>query len=185
MKLLAAMVTAFSLSFASQASFAQAGGPPAAVAPEAESLQSSQTIQIARGGSQPYAKGPGEHFTGSARIDPLFRDNLPSHTSGARVTFEPWARTAWHSHPLGQTLIVSAGTGWIQQWGGQVENIREGDVVWIPPNVKHWHGATASTSMTHIAIQEGLMERLRVDGKGERPTVWKFSIHIRRSYRHD
>jgi 4-carboxymuconolactone decarboxylase len=156
MKLLAAMVTAFSLSFALQASFAQAGGPPSPVAPEAESRQSSQTVQIMRGGSWPSAKGPAEHFTGSARIDPLFRDNLPSHMSGGRVTFEPGARTAWHRHPLGQTLIVAAGTGWIQQWGGQVEEIREGDVVWIPPNVKHWHGATASTSMTHIGIQESL-----------------------------
>ncbi len=153
MKLLAATVTAFSLSFASQASFAQAGGPPAPVAPE---VQSSQTVEIIRSGSQPSAKGPAEHFTGSARIDPLFRDNLPSHTSGSRVTFEPGARTAWHNHPRGQTLIVTAGTGWIQQWGRQVEELRQGDVVWIPPGVKHWHGATTSASMTHIAIQESL-----------------------------
>jgi len=109
-----------------------------------------------RGGSQPSANGPAEHFTGSAHIDLLFNNSLPSHTSGGRVTFEPGARTAWHSHPLGQTLIVTAGTGWVQQWGGQVEEIRQGDVVWIPPNVKHWHGATASTSMTHIGIQESL-----------------------------
>src|SRR5438552_14237386 len=156
LKLLAATVTAFSLLFASQVSFAQAGGSPAPVAPEAESLQSAQRVQIMPCGSLPSAKGPAEHFTGSARIDPLFRDSLPSHTSGGRVTFEPGARTAWHSHPLGQTLIVTAGTGWIQQWGGQVEEIREGDVAWIPPNVKHWHGATASTSMAHIAIQESL-----------------------------
>jgi 4-carboxymuconolactone decarboxylase len=147
MRLLAAMVTAFSL-FASGASFAQAR--------PAKSLQGSQTIQITRGSSPPSAKGPAEHFTGSTRIDPLFTDSLPSHTSGGRVTFEPGARTAWHSHPLGQTLIVTAGTGWIQQWRGQVEEIRQGDVVWIPPNVKHWHGATASTGMTHIAIQESL-----------------------------
>jgi 4-carboxymuconolactone decarboxylase len=147
MSLLAAILTAFSL-FASGASFAQ--DPPA------ESLQSAQTVQITRGGSQPSANGPAEHFTGSTRMDPLSTDSLPSHTSGGRVTFEPGARTAWHSHPLGQTLIVTAGTGWIQHWGGQVEEIRQGDVVWIPPNVKHWHGATASTSMTHIAIQESL-----------------------------
>ena len=152
MKLLAATVTAFSLSFASQASFAQAGGPPAPVAPE---VQSSQMVEITRRGSQPSAKGPAEHFTGSARIDPLFRDHLPSHTSGGRVTFEPGARTAWHNHPLGQT-IVTAGTGWIQQWGSQVEELRQGDVVWIPAGVKHWHGATTSASMTHIAIQESL-----------------------------
>lgn len=156
MKLLVAMVTAFSLSFASQASFAQAGSPPAPAAPEAGSMQSSQMIQVVRGVSQPSAEGPAEHFTGSARIDLTFRNNLPSHTAGGRVTFEPGARTAWHSHPLGQTLIVTSGRGWVQQWGGQVAEIREGDVVWIPPNVKHWHGATPSTSMTHIGIQESL-----------------------------
>jgi 4-carboxymuconolactone decarboxylase len=156
MKLLAAMVTVFSLSFASQASFAQAGSPPVSAAPEAESRRSSQVIQILRNGSHSSAEGPAEHFSGSARIDPLFSADTSSRTSGGRVTFEPGARTAWHSHPLGQTLIVTSGKGWVQQWGGQVAEIQAGDVVRIPPNVKHWHGATASTSMTHIGIQESL-----------------------------
>jgi 4-carboxymuconolactone decarboxylase len=122
----------------------------------ASSLQDSQTIKITRSGSQPSAKGPAEHFTDSAHIDLLFSANDASHTSGGRVTFEPGARTAWHSHPSGQTLILTAGRGWVQQWGGQVEEMRQGDVVWIPPGVKHWHRATPSTSVTHIAIQESL-----------------------------
>ena len=155
MKLLAALFTALSL-FASGATFAQAGGPSASDAPRTASLQGSEIIKITRSGSQPSTEGPAEHFTGSAHIDPPFGANTPSHTSGGSVTFEPGARTAWHSHPLGQSLIVTAGRGWVQQWGGQVEEIRQGDVVWIPPGVKHWHGATASTSMTHIAIQESL-----------------------------
>ena len=154
MKLLVTLVTAFSL-LASATALAQ-GGPSASDAPQTGSMQGSQTIKVTRSGSQPSTEGPAEHFTGSARIDPLFSANTPSHTSGGSVTFEPGARTAWHSHPLGQTLIVTAGRGWVQQWGGQVEEIRQGDVVWIPPSVKHWHGATASTSMTHIAIQESL-----------------------------
>ena len=93
-------------------------------------------------------------------MDPLFKANHPARALGASVTFEPGARTAWHTHPLGQTLIVTAGSGWVQQWGGQIEEIRQGDVVWIPPGQKHWHGATATTAMTHIAIVE------RLDGKG-------------------
>ena len=155
MKLLATMVTAISL-FASAAARAQGGNPSASDAPQPVPLQGSQTIKITRNGLQLLTKGPAEHFTGSAHIDSLFSENPPSHTSGGRVTFESGARTAWHSHPLGQTLIVTAGKGWVQQWGGQIEEIRQGDVVWIPPGVKHWHGATASTSMTHIAVQESL-----------------------------
>jgi len=155
MKLLAAIVTALSL-FASSTAFAQAAGPSVSDESQAASPQGSQTIRITRSGSQPSAKGPPEHFTGSARVDPLFSANTPSHTSGGSVTFQPGARTAWHRHPLGQTLIVTAGRGWVQQWGGQVEEIRQGDVVWIPSGVKHWHGATASASLTHIAIQESL-----------------------------
>jgi 4-carboxymuconolactone decarboxylase len=154
MKLLAIVVTALCL--LASAAFAQTAGPLATDARQTASLQVSQTIKVMRSGSQPSAKGPSEHFTGSVSINPLFNENPPAHTSGGRVTFEAGARTAWHSHPVGQTLIVTAGTGWIQQWGGQVAEIREGDVVWIPPNVKHWHGATASTSMTHIGIQESL-----------------------------
>jgi 4-carboxymuconolactone decarboxylase len=151
MKRIATMVTALSL-LASASTFAQAGGPSASDAPS----QGSQTIRITRSGSRPSPQVPAEHFTGSVRVDRLFSENPPSHTSAASVTFEPGARTAWHSHPLGQTLLVTAGTGWVQQWDGQVEEIREGDVVWIPPGVKNWHGATASTSVTHIAIQESL-----------------------------
>ncbi len=115
-----------------------------------------QTVKITRSGSQPSQKGPAEYFTSSVRIDPLFKANDPSRTSGASVTFEPGARTAWHTHPLGQHLIVTDGFGWVQQWGGQIEEIRQDDVVWIPPGQKHWHGATATTAMTHIAIQEHL-----------------------------
>lgn len=113
-------------------------------------------INIKRSGSQPSARGPSEYFTGTVRIDPLFEAHDPARTSGASVTFEPGARTAWHTHPLGQTLIVTVGSGWVQQWGSQIQEIRPGDVVWIPPGQKHWHGATATTAMTHIAIQEQL-----------------------------
>jgi quercetin dioxygenase-like cupin family protein len=116
-------------------------------------------INISRSGSQPSSKGAAEYFTGSVRIDPLFKANDPLRASGGRVTFEPGARTAWHTHPYGQILIVTAGSGWIQQWGGLIEEIREGDVIRIPSGVKHWHGATSSTVMTHIALQEFLDDR--------------------------
>ena len=111
---------------------------------------------IARAGSLPSAKGPAENFTGSVRVDPLFRAKAPSRTSGSVVTFEPGARTAWHTHPLGQILVVTFGCGLVQNWGGPIEEIRPGDVVWCPPGEKHWHGATAATAMTHIAIVEQL-----------------------------
>jgi quercetin dioxygenase-like cupin family protein len=113
-------------------------------------------MDIRRSGSQPSSKGPAEYFTGTARIDPLFQANAPARAVCARVTFEPGARTAWHTHPLGQTLIVTAGCGRAQRWGGPIEEIRPGDVVWFPPGEKHWHGAAPKTSMTHIAIQEQL-----------------------------
>lgn len=113
-------------------------------------------MEIKRGGSQASAKGPSEWFTGAVRIDPLFQAPDPAFVQCASVTFEPGARTAWHTHPLGQTLIVTAGCGWAQRDGGPVEEIRSGDVVWFPPNEKHWHGAASSTAMTHIAIQEKL-----------------------------
>jgi quercetin dioxygenase-like cupin family protein len=113
-------------------------------------------MEIKRNGSQPSNKGPTDWFTGTVRIDPLFQPNPPARTAGASVTFEPGARTAWHTHPLGQTLIVTAGYGRAQRWGGPVEEIRPGDVVWFPPGEKHWHGAAPTTAMTHIAIQEGL-----------------------------
>lgn len=117
---------------------------------------SSPAVTVTRSGSQPARQGPAENFTGFVRIDPLFDAIAPSRTSGGRVTFEPSARTAWHTHPLGQRLVVTAGTGWVQEWGSPTQEIREGDVVWIPPGQKHWHGAASTTSMTHIAIQEHL-----------------------------
>ncbi|HVO67867.1 MAG TPA: carboxymuconolactone decarboxylase family protein [Syntrophales bacterium] len=119
----------------------------------------SQTIKITRSSSQPSVKGSAEYFTGPVRVDSLFKANDPLCVSGAYVTFEPAARTAWHTHPFGQILIVTAGTGWIQQWGGPIEEIRQGDVVCIPPGLKHWHGATATTGMTHIALQELLEDK--------------------------
>jgi quercetin dioxygenase-like cupin family protein len=113
-------------------------------------------MDIKRAGSQPSSKGPADWFTGKVRIDPLHSAPVPARMACASVTFEPGARTAWHTHPLGQTLIVSAGSGRAQREGGPVEEIRPGDVVWFPPGEKHWHGASPSTSMTHIAIQENL-----------------------------
>jgi quercetin dioxygenase-like cupin family protein len=113
-------------------------------------------MDIKRSGSQPSGKGPAEWFTGTVRIDPLFVANTPARAGGASVTFEPGARTAWHSHPLGQTLIVTAGCGWVQHWGGPIEEIRPGDVITITLGEKHWHGASPTTAMTHIAIQEYL-----------------------------
>ncbi|HEU4720309.1 MAG TPA: cupin domain-containing protein [Gemmatimonadaceae bacterium] len=114
------------------------------------------TVNITRAGTQPSQKGPAEWFTGTVRIDPLFTAPTPARAAGAVVTFEPGARTAWHTHPLGQTLAVLSGLGLVQREGGPVEEIRPGDVVSIPPSVKHWHGASPNTAMTHIAIQEAL-----------------------------
>jgi quercetin dioxygenase-like cupin family protein len=113
-------------------------------------------MDIKRCGSRPSRKPPQEYFTGSVRLDPLFEAGEPARVAGASVTFEPGARTAWHTHPLGQTLIVTSGLGWVQQEGGPIEEVRPGDVVWFPPGLKHWHGATPVTAMTHIAIQESL-----------------------------
>ena len=116
-------------------------------------------MEIKRAGSQPSGKGPADWFTGTVRIDPLFQAAAPARAGAAAVTFEPRARTAWHTHPLGQTLIVTSGCGWAQRDGGPVETIRPGDVVWFSPREKHWHGATATTGMSHIAVQE------KLDGK--------------------
>ena len=113
-------------------------------------------MEIKRSGSQASTKGPADWFTGTVRIDPLFQALDPARMACANVTFEPGARTAWHTHPLGQTLIVTSGLGWAQCWDGPTEEIRPGDVVWFAPNEKHWHGATLTTAMTHIAIQEAL-----------------------------
>jgi quercetin dioxygenase-like cupin family protein len=120
-------------------------------------------MEIKRSGSQPSVKGPADWFTGTVRIDPLFDAPAPARAASASVTFEPGARTAWHTHPLGQTLIVLAGAGRAQRWGGPIEELRPGDVVWIAPGEKHWHGAGPTTAMTHIAIQE------KLDGK---PVDW-------------
>jgi quercetin dioxygenase-like cupin family protein len=113
-------------------------------------------MKLTTNGSQPSSRGPAEYFTGTVRIDPLFQAPSPARAAAAAVTFEPGARTAWHTHPLGQTLICTAGCGYVQSEGGPVHVIRPGDVVWCPPNEKHWHGASSTTAMTHIAIQEEL-----------------------------
>jgi quercetin dioxygenase-like cupin family protein len=119
-------------------------------------MQGVQKMEIKRSGSQPSSKGPDEWFTGTVRIDPLFEAKEPARTGGASVTFEPGARTAWHSHPLGQTLIVTSGCGWVQREGGPIEEIHPGDVISFSPDEKHWHGATPTTAMSHIAIHEYL-----------------------------
>lgn len=113
-------------------------------------------IDIKRNGSRPSAKGSPDRFTGSVRIDPLFQAPDPARVGAGQVTFEPGARTAWHTHPLGQTLIVTSGLGWVQREGEPIEEVRPGDVVWFPPGLKHWHGATSTIAMSHIAIQESL-----------------------------
>jgi quercetin dioxygenase-like cupin family protein len=113
-------------------------------------------MNVTRSGSRPSGKGPAEYFTGSVRVDPLFEAPEPARVRGAQVTFEPGARTAWHTHPLGQMLIVTSGLGWAQRDGGPIEEIRPGDVVWFSPGEKHWHGASARVAMSHIAIQEAL-----------------------------
>ena len=131
-------------------------GPAAAEVPTPTTKRRDGTMEIKRSGSQPSGKGPVDYFTGAVRIDPLFQAPDPARVRGASVTFEPGARTAWHTHPLGQTLIVTSGRGWVQVWGGPVEEIHPADVVWFRPGEKHWHGATPTTAMTHIAIQEAL-----------------------------
>jgi len=163
MKFLAITVTSLFLLASAATQVNQASAASESGVSPATSNKDSQTISITRSGSQPYAKGPAEYFTGSVRIVPLFQASASSRMSCNSVTFEPGARTAWHTHPLGQTLIVTDGSGWIQQWGGKIEEIRKGDVVRIPPGQKHWHGATATTGMTHISIVEQL------DGKS---AVW-------------
>lgn len=119
-------------------------------------LERNAAMQIRRAGSQPSAKGPAEYFTGTVRVDPMFPATAPSRVSGGHVTFEPGARSNWHTHPLGQTLIITSGLGWVQREGGPIEEVRPGDIVWIPPGLKHWHGASPTTAMTHIAIQEAV-----------------------------
>jgi quercetin dioxygenase-like cupin family protein len=118
--------------------------------------QADQGLRVTRHGSQPSMPGPSQNFTGNVRVDTPFRAEAPGRVGGALVTFEPGARTAWHTHSLGQTLIVTQGVGLVQRWGGPVQEIRPGDVVWIPPGEKHWHGATPSIAMSHVAIAEQL-----------------------------
>jgi quercetin dioxygenase-like cupin family protein len=113
-------------------------------------------MEIKRSGSQPSGRGPAENFTGTVRFDPIHKAPAPARVTALSVTFEPGARTAWHTHPLGQTLIVTDGCGRVQSWGGPIEEIRPGDVVWCPPGEKHWHGAAPATAMAHIAILESL-----------------------------
>ncbi len=158
MKLITATVMTFFLlalvsANANQAAASELGAPPAA------SGKDSQSIKIIKMGSQPSSRGPATNFTGTVHSEPLFQEIAPSRLSANLVTFEPGARTAWHAHATGQTLIVTDGTGWVQQWGGKIAEIRKGDIVRIPPGQKHWHGATANTSMTHISLVE------RIDGK--------------------
>ena len=150
MKLLAATAITLSLLASAYAQTNQAGAASGSQAPGA------QAIRIMRSGWQAPRQGPVENFTGSVRVEPLFQPNAPARALGALVTFEPGARTAWHTHPLGQTLFVTAGTGRVQRWGDPVDEIRQGDVVWIPPGQKHWHGAAPNSSMAHIAIVEVL-----------------------------
>jgi quercetin dioxygenase-like cupin family protein len=159
MKLLTATVMSLFLLASACTHANEARAASGSGAPSIASSEDSQIISITRSGSQPSSKGPAEYFTGVVRIDSRFQGRDPARVGGGIVTFEPGARTAWHTHPLGQTLIVTAGAGLIQQWGGPIQEMKQGDVVWIPPGVKHWHGATATTGMAHIAIAE------RLDGK--------------------
>jgi len=146
---------AIALSLLASAS-AQTNQERATSGPDSAQTSGAQSIRITRSGSQPTRQGPSEHFSGSARVEHVFRADAPGRAAGALVTFEPGARTAWHTHPLGQTLIVTAGVGRVQRWGDPVDEIRQGDVVWIPPGQKHWHGAAPGSSMAHVAIGESL-----------------------------
>ena len=136
------------------AGLAAAGVAAAGVAAAQTTSGRDGTMRITRAGSQPSRKGPAEYFTGAVRVDPMFQAGDPARVSGGHVTFEPGARNAWHTHPLGQTLIITSGLGWVQREGGPIEEVRPGDVVWFPAGLKHWHGATPTTAMTHIAITE-------------------------------
>ena len=142
MKLLAAIAAWVGLAVTAPSAHAAVAGAP------------SEKISVTRVGSQPSESGPAEYFTGAVRVDPLFEAPDPARVRDASVTFEPGARTAWHTHSLGQTLIVTSGCGLVQRWGGPIEEIRPGDVIWFEPGEKHWHGATPTTAMTHIAIVE-------------------------------
>ena len=150
------LVLASTSTDASEATVYAATGGGSPMSGSVVSNEEAPTLTITRSGSQTSSKGSARYFTGTARIYPLFQPKGPSRTAAASVTFEPSARTAWHTHPLGQSLIVTAGTGWVQQAGGIKQEIKPGDVISIPPGVMHWHGATATSGMTHIALQESL-----------------------------
>jgi len=149
MKRFAATLASLSLLAAAPSGIVQAQAP----------VGDGQTLRITRAGSQPSAKGSAEYFTGTVRVDPMFPATAPSRVSGGHVTFEPGARSAWHTHPVGQTLVITSGLGWVQQWGGPKQEVRAGDVVWFAPGIKHRHGASASTAMTHIAIQQAVDDK--------------------------
>jgi quercetin dioxygenase-like cupin family protein len=135
---------------------ALAASEAAAQNPNVQTQGRNGAMQIIRGGSRPSVKGPAEWFTGNVRIDSLFQAPEPARAGSGHVTFEPGARTAWHTHPLGQSLIITSGLGWVQREGATIQEVRPGDIVWFPPGLKHWHGATPATAMTHIAIHESL-----------------------------
>jgi 4-carboxymuconolactone decarboxylase len=175
MKLLATTIMSLSLIVLANAQANQGGTTNA---PAAVRSGEPQKMSITRSGARTPSKGTEANFTGNVSVEPLFPANSPSRTSGGSVTFDPGARSAWHTHPLGQTLIVTAGTGWVQQEGGEKQVIKPGDVVWTPPGVKHWHGATATTAVTHIAIQEFLngknvewMEKVSDEQYGNQPST--------------
>ena len=156
MRLITVTVTSLSLLASACSHTHQGGVVSGADHPRATSIGAPSTISISRSGSRPSRQGPSENFTGSVRVDPVFQATDPARASGATVTFEPGGRTAWHTHPLGQVLIVTSGVGRVQQWGDPVDEIRPGDVVRIAPGVKHWHGAAPTSAMSHIAIVEML-----------------------------
>jgi quercetin dioxygenase-like cupin family protein len=141
---------------AASGALAVSTGARLAARPIASRTERNQHMEITRSGSHSSRKGSEEWFTGSVRIDPLFQAPEPARAGAGHVTFEPGARTAWHTHPLGQTLIITSGLGWVQRDGGPIEEVRPGDVVWFPPGEKHWHGASPTNGMTHIAVQEML-----------------------------
>ena len=122
----------------------------------AQPIETNTAMQIRRAGSQPSVKGPADYFSGTVRVDPMFPATAPSRVNASHVTFEPGSRSNWHTHPLGQTLVITSGFGWVQREGGPIEEVRPGDIIWFPPGLKHWHGATPATALTHIAIQEAL-----------------------------
>ena len=163
MKLFAAAVMSLSLLASASAQTNQAGAAARTGAAASAPTQDAQAISVMRSSSQPPEMRPAENFTGSLGVESFLPPTEPSRVGGARVTFAPGARTNWHTHPLGQTLIVTAGVGWVQHWGGPTQEIRPGDVVRIPPNTKHWHGASANAAMTHIAVTEQLPDGKRTE----------------------